>query len=398
MSSVKQVIAHLRAGEMIIIVDDASRENEGDLVFAAQYVDLQKMQFMLQHTCGIVCLSLHESLFQHMQIPLMTANNCSHQQTPFGISIEATHGVTTGVSAMDRVTTIAAVMNAQSKPTDIVMPGHVFPLQAHSQGVLKRRGHTEASIDLMRLANLSLGAVICELTNKTGSLMRLAELTEFSKQHDIPIIHVKEIVDYCLYHDDWLPMKASAKMPIAEGEWMQIHVYQNSIDEIEHVALVSEEIDLSEPVLVRVHSECLTGDVLHSARCDCGEQLTQAQRCITHEKGVLIYLRQEGRGIGLTNKIRAYALQDQGYDTVEANEQLGFAADQRQYEVAAKILQQLHIHRIRLLTNNPHKQMSLQAMGVDVVERLPLQVSPTAYNKSYLQTKKMKLGHLLEIK
>jgi len=395
MHSIDLAVARLREGKMVIIIDDEDRENEGDLVFAGQFADLPKMQFMLQHTCGIVCLSMQERMAAQLGIGAMSATNHSHQQTPFGMSIEAATGVTTGVSAQDRVTTILAAMNEKAVPTDLVRPGHVFPLISKKGGVLERLGHTEASVDLMQIANLSPGAVICELTNSDGTLMRANELAAFSQQFDIPIVHVQTILQYRLQHDDWLVKQASATLPVDDGDMMQVQVYQSQFGGVEHVALVSDVMDLSEPVLVRVHSECLTGDVFHSARCDCGEQLALAKARIIKENGVLIYLRQEGRGIGLANKIRAYHLQELGYDTVQANEQLGFEADQRDYHVAAKILQDLTIHRVRLLTNNPKKMQGLTGMGIEVVERVPLLVESNKYNEGYLSTKREKLGHLL---
>lgn len=412
MNSIEQAIDAIRAGGMIVVVDDEDRENEGDLVMAAQKVTTQAITFMARQGCGLICLPLMGEQLDHLGVPLMVANDASGDsfKTAFTISIEATEGVTTGISAADRAKTILAASNPSSSPEAITTPGHIFPLRARPGGVLERSGHTEASVDLARLAGLWPAGVICEIMDEDGTMMRLPRLREFVRRHDLPIISIEDLIAYRQSHDatpiydtSLLPQRskaliervASTRLPTEFGRW-HVTVYRSPSDQREHLALVMGAVDDGSPVMVRAHSECLTGDVFGSQRCDCGPQLARAMQRIEEEgRGVLLYLRQEGRGIGLANKLQAYALQDLGLDTVEANQHLGFPADARDYQVAAEMLKASGVQRVRLLTNNPRKVAGLAEWDIDIVERLPIEIEASTENLHYLQTKQHKLGHLL---
>lgn len=397
LTSVETALNDLRQGRMVILVDSESRENEGDLVIAAEFINPSSINFLCQHASGIICLALTEEDFARLQIPMMTPYNNSQQQTPFGVSIEAAQGVTTGVSAHDRALTIQTAVNSKSGPQDIVMPGHIFPLKARKGGVLVRAGHTEGSVDLMRLAGLKPAAVICEVMNSDGSMARLENLQEFALKHGISMVSIDDLMDYRLRHESLVVPKDKALLPTAEWGNFEIQSFQHFFNDEASIAIIKNPISSQKPCLVRMHSQCFTGDVLGSLRCDCGKQLDAAMSLIAQQGGVLLYLHQEGRGIGLMNKIRAYALQDQGLDTVEANHRLGFPADSRNYATAAQMLRSMGITQVQLLTNNPQKVLELEKYGVNVVERIPLETQPTAENRNYLQTKREKLGHLLSV-
>lgn len=396
LNTLQQAIAALKRGEFIILVDDEKRENEGDLILAAEFATAEKINFMCHYGRGLICLPLTEEAFERLGIPMMVKHNHSRHQTAFGVSIGAATGISTGISTADRARTIRVACNPNSNHKDIVMPGHVFPLCAKPGGVLQRSGHTEGSVDLMRIAELQPAAVLCEIMNPDGSMARLLDLICFAKRHNLPIIRVEDIVAHRIQHEKLITPVSSAYLPVRNRGKFRIHTYRNCFTGVECIALVREPLDADVPCLVRLHSECLTGDVFASARCDCGVQLEMALEQIAVQGGVLLYLRQEGRGIGLGNKIKAYELQDQGLDTVQANHQLGFPADQRDYGIAVQMLQSLHIKQIRLLTNNPHKISNLQRYGIKVIDRIPLESPPTLDNIHYLRTKRDKLGHLLE--
>jgi 3,4-dihydroxy 2-butanone 4-phosphate synthase/GTP cyclohydrolase II len=383
---------------MIILVDDKDRENEGDLVLAAEKVTPEAINFMAKFGRGLICLSLTEEMVAGLHLPMMAARNTSRFGTAFTVSIEARHGVTTGISAADRATTIRAAIAPGAKPEDLVTPGHVFPLRAVKGGVLKRAGQTEGSVDLARLAGLTPAGVICEIMNDDGTMARLPQLTQFARRHRLRILSVAEIIAHRLTTESLIHRAAQVVLPTRIGGDFQAILYENEVDGAHHMALVKGEIcGGDEPVLVRVHSECFTGDVFGSRRCDCQEQLHMAMEQIAAEgSGVILYMRQEGRGIGLLNKLRAYELQDKGYDTVEANLKLGFKPDLRDYGIGAQILRDLGLRRIRLLTNNPKKIVGLEGYGLEVAGRVPLVVSPHPANRRYLDTKRKKLGHLLE--
>lgn len=396
--TIPEAIEDIKAGKMIIIVDDEGRENEGDLVIAAEKVTPEIINFMAREARGLICLPLTKERVEELRIPMMVQDNTSRFSTAFTVSIEAKHGVTTGISAHDRAATVKAAIDPATRPGDIARPGHVFPIKARDGGVLVRAGHTEASIDLARLAGLYPAGVICEIMNEDGTMARLPQLEVLAAKHNLKMISVADLITYRRRHERLVQRVAEAKLPTRYGEFTAI-AYRSSIDPDEHVALVMGDVSDDEPVLVRMHSECLTGDVLASLRCDCGEQLAMAMQDIaTEKKGVLVYMRQEGRGIGFHNKLRAYELQDQGVDTVEANQMLGFAADLRDYGIGAQILVDLGLHRIRLLTNNPKKVVGLEGYGLQVVETVPIVVPPTPYNASYLETKSKKMGHRLDAK
>jgi len=395
MQRVEQAIEAIRKGKMVILVDDEDRENEGDLVMAAEHVTPNAISFMANEARGLICLSMPESDIKRLQLPMMTYNNNSKYHTAFTVSIEAAEGVSTGISAADRAYTIKTAINEKNGPDSVVVPGHVFPLRAQAGGVLVRRGQTEGSCDLVRLAGLKPAAVILEIIKEDGAMARLPDLEIFSQKHDIPIVSIEELVAYRFKHEVLIQELAGANLPIEELGQFTIKVFKSNWDESEHLALIKAPIDFSQPVLTRVHSECLTGDVFGSSRCDCGAQLQLSLEMIAKSGGVLLYMRQEGRGIGLANKIKAYALQDQGMDTVDANIHLGFAADQRHYGISAQILKYLNISDVKLLTNNPRKVDELLMFGIKNVERVPLHIDPTHLNKDYLKTKKEKLGHLL---
>lgn len=394
---ISQALDALRQGNMIIVVDDKERENEGDLVIAAEHMTTEKMALFIRHTGGVVCLSLSNAIADRLDLPAMVQRNTSARSTPFTVSIEAAENVTTGISAHDRATTVAAAINPVAKPEDLSRPGHVFPLRAQDGGVLVRAGHTEASVDLCRLAGLREGAVISELMNEDGTMMLLPELTTFSEEHDIPIIAIEDLIAYRRQHETCIRMEAESQLETETGEWT-LRVYTENIHGAEHVALIKGDIQPLKPTLVRVHSECLTGDALGSLHCDCGGQLKAAMEQIAEEgSGIIVYMRQEGRGIGLTNKVRAYNLQQkQGLDTIEANEALGFPMDLRTYGIGAQIVKDCGVGHMRLLTNNPKKVVGLEGYGLHLVAQVPLEVSAKSEKqKKYLHTKKTKMGHIL---
>jgi len=396
LSSIAEAIEDIKAGKFIIIVDDEDRENEGDLVIAAEKVTAEAINFMTLYARGLICLPIIGKRLDELKIPLMVGENTSRFSTAFTVSVEAKHGVSTGISAADRAKTIKVIMDLATNAEDLVLPGHMFPLRAREGGVLVRSGHTEAVVDLARLAGLYPAGVICEILNEDGAVARLPQLEVMSEQHGIKIVTIADLITYRRRHERLVHRVTEAKLPTKYGEFTAI-AYKSDIDPDEHLALVMGDISTEEPVLVRVHSECVTGDVFNSLRCDCGEQIALAMQSIAEEgRGVFLYMRQEGRGIGFRNKIRAYALQDKGLDTVEANLSLGFAPDLRDYGIGAQILAELGLHGIRLLTNNPKKVVGLEGYGLKVVETIPIITSPNPYNRDYLETKQKKLGHLLQ--
>ncbi|MFB0557467.1 MAG: bifunctional 3,4-dihydroxy-2-butanone-4-phosphate synthase/GTP cyclohydrolase II [Dehalococcoidia bacterium] len=397
LATIPEAIESTRAGKFIIIIDDETRENEGDLAMAAEKVTPEAINFMAKHARGLICLPTIKQRLDELAIPLMVQDNTSKNCTAFTVSIEAKDEVTTGISAFDRAHTIKTVLDPNSKPGDLVRPGHVFPIRARDGGVLVRAGHTEAIVDLARLAGLYPAGVICEVMNEDGTMAKLPELEIMASEYDLKIITIADLITYRLRHEKLVQKVAEAKLPTKFGEFA-VMAYRSTVDANEHVALVKGDISGDGPVLVRVHSECLTGDVFASLRCDCGDQIRLAMQSIAEEgRGVFLYMRQEGRGIGFHNKLRAYALQDQGMDTVEANIALGFPADLRDYGVGAQILADLGLHNIRLLTNNPKKVVGLESYGLKIVETMPLIASPNPYNIHYLETKQKKLGHLLGV-
>ncbi len=398
-ATVEEAVRDIHDGKMIILVDDEDRENEGDLVVAAEHVTPEIINFMTKHARGLICLTLTEEKADSLDLPPMVTNNESKYTTAFTVSIEAKEGVTTGISAHDRATTILTAIKDNAEPSDLVRPGHIFPLRGKNGGVLTRTGQTEGSIDIARIAGLKPYGVICEIMKDDGTMARMPDLIQFSKKWDIKILTIKDLINYRVKHEKHVKRLVESSIPTEAGGKFKIIVYSNDIDFKEHLALVKGEINKDEPVLVRVHSQCLTGDIFGSRRCDCGDQLKTAMEMIDREgKGVILYLMQEGRGIGLVNKLMAYNLQDQGYDTVEANEKLGFKADLREYGVGAQILIDIGVGKMRLMTNNPKKMIGLEGYGLSMVERVPIESCPHETNKQYLKTKMEKLGHFLKVK
>jgi 3,4-dihydroxy 2-butanone 4-phosphate synthase/GTP cyclohydrolase II len=396
-ASIPEAVADIRAGKMVVVVDDEDRENEGDLTLAAEMVTPEAINFMARHGRGLICLPMTGERLDALRIPLMVQDdeNSARFGTAFCVPIEAKQGTTTGISAGDRARTILAAIDPATRASDLARPGHMFPLRAQSGGVLTRAGQTEAAIDLARLAGRYPAGVICEIMDEDGTMMRVPRLREFCREHALKMITVKDLIQYRMRNERLVRQVAEANLPTIHGEF-RIHAYESLIDNEQHVALVMGAIRPEDDVLVRVHSQCLTGDIFGSARCDCGEQLERALEAIRQRgQGVLLYLRQEGRGIGLVHKIMAYELQDQGKDTVEANEALGFKADQRDYGIGAQILVELGVRKIRLLTNNPRKFVGLEGYGLEIVERVAIEVQPSDTNRRYLRTKKEKLGHIL---
>lgn len=394
-SRIEEALEDLKEGRIVIVVDDEDRENEGDLIMAAEKVTPEAINFMAKYGRGLICVPLTGERIEELDLPLMVSDNTEGHGTAFTVSVDAV-SVTTGISAHERAETVKVLISPETAPRDLNRPGHIFPLQAKDGGVLRRAGHTEAAVDLAKMAGMYPAGVICEIMNEDGTMARVPQLTEFAKTHGLKIITIADLINYRMKKEKLVVRAGEAELPTLYGEFKLI-AYENSLDNDAHVALVKGEIQEEDEVLVRVHSECLTGDVLKSLRCDCGNQLAQAMKIINQEgKGVLIYMRQEGRGIGLSNKIKAYQLQDEGKDTVEANEELGFPVDLRDYGIGAQILVDLGVRKIKLLTNNPRKIKGLEGYGLKIVERVPLEVKPGIYNLNYLNTKKEKLGHLLE--
>lgn len=397
-ASIEQAVKDLQEGKFVIVIDEASRENEGDLVLAGEKITLEKMTFLLQHTTGIVCAALELKRLEQLKLSPMIQKNRCRFRTPFMVSIDAAEGVTTGVSAADRTRVVQLLADPKSRPEDFVSPGHFFPLASSPGGVLKRAAHTESTVDLMRLAGLELCGVLAELVNEDYSMMRPPQIMEFAKKHGISVISVADLVAYRMLSERLVKRISSARLPTVYGEFV-VHVYESLLDGMQHLALVRGEVHGEENVLVRVHSECITGDILCSTRCDCGEQLKTAMEYIAqHGQGVVVYLRgQEGRGIGLGHKVQAYALQDHGYDTVDANLEMGFPVDSREYGIGAQILVDLGLSTIKLITYNPQKYYGLQGFGLQIVERIALPVRVSAENQQYLRTKKERMGHWLDL-
>ena len=394
--SIEEAIKEIREGRMVILVDDEDRENEGDLCMAAEKVTPEAINFMAKYGRGLICLPMTAEKIDALDLPLMVDHNTSPYGTGFTVSIEARCGVTTGISAADRATTILTAVADDAKPRDLVRPGHVFPLRAKNGGVIVRAGQTEGSVDLARLAGRKPAGVICEIMDEDGTMARMPTLEKFSEKHGIGICTIADLIEYRMRTESFVRKAAETKIPTTVAGDFRAVVYENDVDNLLHIAMVKGEIDPEKPILVRVHSECLTGDIFGSMRCDCGPQLRKAMVKMDEEGcGVLLYIRQEGRGIGLVNKIKAYALQDEGFDTVEANEELGFKPDMRNYGIGAQILVDLGVRKMRLLTNNPKKMVGLDGYGLRIVEQVPIEISPNLYNKCYLECKKVKMEHTL---
>jgi 3,4-dihydroxy 2-butanone 4-phosphate synthase/GTP cyclohydrolase II len=392
---IEAVLADIRKGKIVIVVDDADRENEGDLIFAAEKATPQNLSFMVRYTSGVVCVPMEGGDLDRLNLPLMTQQNLERMRTAYTISVDAARGVTTGISAADRARTIQLLANSKTQPHDLVRPGHVFPLRYREGGVLRRAGHTEAAIDLARLAGLRPAGVLAEVVNDDGTMARLPQLLKFAKKHKLKICTIAALIEFRRTREKLVERVETVTMPTDYGDF-NLHLYRSKVDGQNHLALVRGDIAARKNVLVRVHSECLTGDVFGSRRCDCGPQLHQAMRQVADAGcGVIVYMRQEGRGIGLAPKIQAYKLQEQGYDTVEANEKLGYGMDLREYGLGAQILVDLGLKTIRLLTNNPKKIVGLAGYGLKIVEQVPIKVKPNPHNERYLKTKREKLGHLL---
>ena len=395
--TIEEAIEDIREGKMIILIDDEDRENEGDLTIAAQKITPQAINFMAKYGRGLICLSLTPEKVEDLKLPLMADLNTSRFSTPFTVSIEARKGVTTGISAHDRAKTVKTAINPKSKPEDLARPGHIFPLKAQPGGVLQRAGQTEGSVDLSRLAGLYPAGVICEIMNDDGTMARVPQLAKFARKHGLKMVTIKDLIQYRMQNECLVTEQATTKLPTSFGGEFTAKVFGNQVDDTVNIALIKGDISPDDEILVRVHSECLTGDVFGSKRCDCGDQLHKALAMIKKEgKGILLYMRQEGRGIGLANKLKAYALQDEGMDTVEANVKLGFKPDLRDYGIGAQILASLGVHKMRLMTNNPKKLVGLEGYGLRIVKRVPIEARPHDKNIKYLSAKKKKLGHILK--
>ncbi len=397
LATIPEAIEDIKAGKFVIVVDDEDRENEGDLVMAAEMVTPEAINFMAMHGRGLICMPVTGERLEELQIPMMVSNNTSNFGTAFTVSVEAKHGTSTGISASDRAQTVKVIIDPDTRPKDLVMPGHMFPLRARDGGVLVRAGQTEATVDLARLAGLYPAGVCCEIMNEDGTMARMPQLEVIAEKLGLKIVSVADLIAYRYRHERLVNRVAEAKLPTPYGEFTVI-AYKSQTDPAEHLALVMGDVATDDPVLVRVHSQCLTGDVFHSMRCDCGEQIEMAMKRIAKEgRGVVLYMRQEGRGIGIHNKIKAYALQDEGMDTVEANLSLGFGADLRDYGIGAQILADLGVRNMRLMTNNPKKMSGLESYGLKITEQLPITTEPNPHNRRYLQTKQKKMGHLLKV-
>ena len=394
--SIEQAIEAYRNGQFVIVVDDQDRENEGDFIMAAEKITPEAVNFMAREGRGLICVALTRDRADELNLEPMEHENTAIHQTSFTVSVDYTRGTTTGISAPDRAKTIQALTNAEVTPTDFARPGHIFPLIAKDGGVLQRAGHTEAAVDLARLAGLKPAGVLCEIMAEDGTMARFPELRKVAEKHDIPMISIADLIEYRRHQEKLVKFVQSVNLPTNKyGNW-ELHLYQNLLDNSSHIAMVKGKITPDEPVLVRVHSECLTGDVFGSQRCDCGDQLDEAMRMIEEAgKGVVLYLRQEGRGIGLKHKILAYKLQEKGYDTVEANVKLGFSPDLREYGIGAQILTDVGVRKMRLLTNNPHKYIGLTGYGLELAERVPIEIESNENNREYLKTKRDKMGHLI---
>jgi 3,4-dihydroxy 2-butanone 4-phosphate synthase/GTP cyclohydrolase II len=397
-TDIENAIAAVARGELVIVVDDADRENEGDLIMAAEAMTPERMAFMIRHTSGVICMPVEGQRLDELRLPLMVAENTESQRTAFTVSVDARQGTTTGISAADRCATVHALLDPATRPEDLARPGHIFPLRYREGGVLKRAGHTEAAVDLARLAGMRPGGVLAEVVNDDGSMARMPRLEEFAQEHGLQLISIADLIRYRHHREKLVRRVSEARIPTRHGDFTG-YVYESLLDGAEHMAFVKGDVSGQEDVLVRVHSECLTGDVFGSLRCDCGLQLDAAMELIAAEgTGVVVYLRgHEGRGIGLAHKIRAYTLQDQGRDTVEANVELGFPPDSREYGIGSQMLVDLGVSTMRLMTNNPSKYGGLEGYGLEIVERVPLHVLPNAENIRYLRTKQEKMGHLLGI-
>jgi len=396
--SIEEAVKDIADGRMVILVDDEDRENEGDLTIAAEKVTPEAINFMAKYGRGLICLSMTKEKVESLELPLMVVDNTSPFQTGFTVSIDARYGVSSGASVQDRARTILTAIADGAKSIDLVRPGHIFPLRAKTGGVIVRAGQTEGSVDLARLAGLNPSGVICEIMDEDGNMARMPSLEEFSKKHGINICTIQDLIEYRMQTESFVHRAVESVIPTAHAGEFKIIVYDNDVEDFQHIALVKGEIVPEKPVLVRVHSECFTGDIIRSLRCDCGDQLEKAMMMMDQAgSGVLLYVRQEGRGIGLVNKLKAYCLQDKGLDTVEANQKLGFKPDLRNYGIGAQVLVDLGVRKIRLLTNNPKKIIGLQGYGLSIVEQVPIEIEPNEYNRCYLECKKLKMGHWLNL-
>jgi 3,4-dihydroxy 2-butanone 4-phosphate synthase/GTP cyclohydrolase II len=396
--SIEEAIKDIADGRMVILVDDEDRENEGDLTIAAEKVTPETINFMAKYGRGLICLSMTREKVESLDLPLMVVDNTSPFQTGFTVSIDARCGVTSGASVQDRARTILTAIADGAKPSDLVRPGHIFPLRAKIGGVIVRAGQTEGSVDLAKLAGLNPSGVICEIMDEDGNMARMPSLEEFSKKHGINICTIQDLIEYRMQKESFVHRAVESVIPTTHAGEFKIIVYDNDVEDFQHIALVKGEINPEQPVLVRVHSECFTGDIIRSLRCDCGDQLEKAMMMMDQAgSGVLLYVRQEGRGIGLVNKLKAYCLQDKGLDTVEANQRLGFKPDLRNYGIGAQVLVDLGVRKIRLMTNNPKKIIGLQGYGLSIVEQVPIEIEPNEYNRCYLECKKLKMGHWLNL-